>query len=200
MHGGLRHVGFILHLACMLPVGILMIPQFVPRIRRNFILFHRVNGYTIILMTLVGNVGALIIARRGLGGDMAAQAAAGLLAIMSTTGLGLAWWNIRKLQIDQHRAWMLRSMVWIASIVSTRVIMPLAALVMTAMGTYYIAWPCDELEYVLGKARMRKEFPQCTMPNGTTDGFVAVKADLDLSKPAGVGAVFNLNFGMGVSQ
>ena len=188
-----------LHLACMLPVGILMIPQFVPRIRRNFMLFHRVNGYTIILMTLVGNFGALIIARRGLGGDVAAQAAAGLLAIMSTTGLGLAWWNIRKLQIDQHRAWMLRSMVWIASIVSTRVIMPLAALVMTAMGTYYIAWPCDELEYVLGKARMQKEFPQCTMRNGTTDGFVAVKADLDLSKPAGVGAVFNLNFGMGVS-
>ena len=189
-----------LHLACMLPVGLLMIPQFVPRIRRNFLMFHRVNGYTIILLTLVGNVGALLIARRGLGGDVAAQAATGLLVIMSTTGLILAWWNIRNFQIDLHRAWMLRSMFWIASIVSTRLIMPLAALVMTAMGTYYIAWPCDELKYVLGASTMHRDFPQCTLPNGTTDGYVAVKAELDFSKPAGIGAVFNLNFGMGVSH
>ena len=187
-----------LHLACMLPVGLLMIPQFVPRIRQKFLLFHRVNGYTIILLTLIGDVSALIIARRGLGGDIAAQTATGLLAIMSMTGLSLAWWNIKKLQIDQHRAWMLRSMFWIASIVTTRLIMPLSGLVMTAMGTYYVAWPCDELEYVLGASRMHKDFPQCILPNGTTDGYVAVKAELDFSRPAGHGATFNLNFGMGV--
>lgn len=59
---------------------------------------------------------------------------------------------------------------------------------------------CVATEYVLEKARMHQEFPQCTIPNGTTDGFVAVKADLDLSKPAGVGVVFNLNFGMAASS
>ena len=199
-HAGTLRVGFLLHLACMLPVGLLIIPQFIPRIRRKFILFHRVNGYTIIILSLGGNVGALLIARRAFGGSLASQSVTGLLVIMSTFGLGLAWYNIRCLQIDQHRAWMLRSAFWIGSIVTTRLIMPFAALIMTAVGGYYTAWPCKEIEYVLGTTgQMLKEFPQCGTEWGTTDGWVAVKGVLDFAKPTEVGAVFDMTFGMGVS-
>ena len=52
-----------------------------------------------------------MIARYSVGGDLAIQSFVGTLAIMTTVGLLLAYYNIKKLQIEQHRAWMLR--VWV---------------------------------------------------------------------------------------
>ena len=197
---GTMHIGFMLHLASMVPAGLLMIVQFVPRIRRKFVLFHRLNGYVVITLSLVGNVTAMIIARHAFGGDMGGQTCTGFLAIASTIAIALAWWNIRCLQIDLHRAWMLRAMFWMGSIVSTRLIMPLMAIFQTILGGYFIAWPCDEIRYILGGSEdlMMSRFPQCLMPNGTTSGWVAVEGDLDFSNPTGLGAVFNSNFGAGV--
>ena len=197
---GPRHVGFILHLAAMLPAGLLMILQFIPRIRHRFLFFHRVNGYTVLVLCLIGNVTALVIARRAFGGGVGGQSATGMLALISTIAMGLAWFNIRRLQIDQHRAWMLRAMFWMGSIVSTRLIMPPASIIMTALGGYYTAWSCDQIQFVLGgREPLLAQFPQCGLKNGTTDGYVAVKAELNFSNPTGLGAVFDSNFGMGVS-
>ena len=198
-HEGIPFVALMIHLACVLPLSLLMILQFTPRIRQGHLLLHRINGYICIVLSLVGNLTALILARRAFGGNIASQTVTGLLAIMSTTGLAMAWWNIRRLQIEQHRAWMLRSMYWMGSIVSTRFIMPFAALVQTYMGGYYEAWSCAEIEFTLGGRNKTLDlYPQCGLLNGTTDGWVAVKGELDFGKPIGVGAVFDSNFGMGV--
>lgn len=51
-----------------------------------------------------------MIARRAFGGTLATQSVVGTLVIATTTSVFMAYYNIKRLQIDQHRAWMLR--VW----------------------------------------------------------------------------------------
>ncbi|KAE8384315.1 hypothetical protein BDV23DRAFT_177148 [Aspergillus alliaceus] len=87
--------------------------QFIPAIRYKAILFHRVNGYIVILLVLISNAGALIIARHSFGGLMPTQAAVGLLVILSTAAIGMAYYNVKRLQLEQHRAWMLRTFFYI---------------------------------------------------------------------------------------
>ncbi len=56
-----------------------------------------------------------MIARKAFGGTVATQALVGTLAIGTTVGLGLAYYNIKRLQIDQHRAWMLRTWFYVSA-------------------------------------------------------------------------------------
>ncbi|KAF7587217.1 hypothetical protein BBP40_007554 [Aspergillus hancockii] len=105
----LGYIGLYLHLGCILPAAFLVFFQFIPAIRYKFILFHRINGYIIILLILVSNAGALILARHTFGGLISTQAAVGFLVIMSTGALGIAYYNVKRLQLEQHRAWMLRA-------------------------------------------------------------------------------------------
>jgi uncharacterized membrane protein len=82
--------------------------QFVPVIRKR-ISFHRINGWIVVGLVVFSNIGALMITRRAFGGDLGAQTAFGLLALMTQVAFGMAIYNIKRLQIDQHRAWMLRA-------------------------------------------------------------------------------------------
>lgn len=54
-----------------------------------------------------------MITREAFGGTMATQALMGTLFIITIVGLGLAYYNVKVLQIDQHRAWMLRSWFYV---------------------------------------------------------------------------------------
>lgn len=76
-------------------------------------LFHRINGYIVILLALTANAGALVIARKAFGGTVATQALVGVLFILTTGALGLAYYGVKRLQIDQHRAWMLRTWFYV---------------------------------------------------------------------------------------
>jgi uncharacterized membrane protein YozB (DUF420 family) len=87
----------------------------VPIVRQKAILFHRINGYTVVLLILISHAGALMIARRAFGGGVPIQAMIGLLVIVTSISIALALWNIKKLQIDQHRAWMLRAMFYMGT-------------------------------------------------------------------------------------
>lgn len=108
---GIENVGIILHLAGILPAAFLAVFQFVPAIRHNAIIIHRISGYIIILLSLVGVTGVFMIARHGLGGGVDVQSAAGFAAIVFITCKAIAFYNIKMLQIEQHRAWMLRAWV-----------------------------------------------------------------------------------------
>ena len=107
-------VGIILHLACVLPSGILAILQFVPAIRHKAILFHRINGYVALTLFVLGTVGALMIARHAFGGGLDVQSAIGFLAIISIGSFILSYINIKRKQIEQHRAWMLRGWFYVS--------------------------------------------------------------------------------------
>lgn len=114
LRGNHETVGIIMHLAGVIPGSFLAFFQFVPVIRHKLILFHRVNGYVVILLSLVGTVGALMIVRHAFGGGLATQVSLGLLGIMFTGALLLAYINVKLLQIEQHRAWMLRAWAYVS--------------------------------------------------------------------------------------
>ncbi|KAM5364971.1 hypothetical protein ACJZ2D_011231 [Fusarium nematophilum] len=103
-----QKAGMILHLATILPAGVLVCFQFVPAIRHRALLFHRINGYAILLLSILGTVGAFMVARHAFGGGLETQLGTGLLGIAFIVCLFLAWVNIKRLQLEQHRAWMLR--------------------------------------------------------------------------------------------
>ena len=106
-------IGIMLHLFCILPASFLACFQFVPVIRHEAILFHRINGYLVILLSLIANAGVLIIAQHAFGGDMATRTLTGVLVISTTFAYIFAWINIKRLQIDQHRAWMMRAWAYV---------------------------------------------------------------------------------------
>jgi hypothetical protein len=52
-------IGMMLHLFCVIPASFLACFQFIPVIRHKLILFHRINGYVILLLTVVGIAGKI---------------------------------------------------------------------------------------------------------------------------------------------
>ncbi|KAL8714956.1 MAG: hypothetical protein Q9225_006485 [Loekoesia sp. 1 TL-2023] len=179
MRKGFRKVGITLHLATILPAGLLVILQFIPIVRHKALLFHRLNGYTIILLLLLSNAGALMIARHAFGGSFETQVLGGLLVILTTLGTAMAYYNIKRLQIEQHRAWMLRTWFYAGSIITLRLIMIISTLIISQTGGHYRAMPCDEIAFIYSekqKEGLQTDYPQCFAPNGTTNGWVAVQA------------------------
>jgi uncharacterized membrane protein len=108
-------VGIILHLAGVLPASILAIIQFIPAVRYKAIIVHRINGHMALLLFVVSLVGVFMIARHAFGGGLDIQAWIGTLSIMTMGSFVLAVINIKRLQIEQHRAWMLRGWFYVRS-------------------------------------------------------------------------------------
>jgi NADH:ubiquinone oxidoreductase subunit 6 (subunit J) len=62
-----------------------------------------------------------MIADRSFGGSVTIQVFFGALSIAFLGALGMAIYNIRMKQIEQHRAWMLRAWIWAGSIITLRI-------------------------------------------------------------------------------
>ena len=110
---GRDRVGILLHLGAILPASILVVFQFMPIIRHKFLIFHRISGYIILLLTLVSTAGVFMILRNAFAGAIEVQTAGGLANIMLITCLSLGYYNVKKLQLEQHRAWMMRGWVMV---------------------------------------------------------------------------------------
>ncbi|OBT44885.1 hypothetical protein VE00_04775 [Pseudogymnoascus sp. WSF 3629] len=192
---GIHRVGITLHLTTIVPAGILMVFQFVPIIRYKTIVFHRINGYLIILLATLGNVGAIMIARRAFGGTLATQSAVGYLVIATTISIALAYYNIKRLQIDQHRAWMLRAMFALGTIITLRIIMTLASGIISSIGSYSAAMNCGEIAFIYANspAALQSRYPTCVGGNNTD---VVVKADINSAFGEEQKASMVLTFGM----
>ena len=196
---GFRHVGLILHLGAVLPLSFLACFQFVPVIRHKFLLLHRIDGYIIILLTFAGNAGALMITRHAQGGAPVTQAGLALLVMITTFGIIMAYYNIKRLQIDQHRAWMLRTFIMMGSIITIRPIMILGRYIINGMGSYYSDMPCALISHTyeqFGAVGPRNPtnliYPQCADPSSS--GHVTILASD--AGPEGIGAGLNLTFSM----
>ncbi|KAI4217437.1 MAG: hypothetical protein LQ351_000032 [Letrouitia transgressa] len=200
-HGRFR-VGMIMHLATVLPAGILMVLQFTPVIRQKLITFHRINGYVVLSLLLTSNAAACVVLphKQGGGARTATQTAEAFLVIITTIGMAMAWWNIRRKQIDQHRAWMLRTMFYLGTIITSRVINFISSPIISRMDNYYGVWSCDEIDFLyknLGLPFPEAEYPQCLSPDGTLNPLfrVAVKATHHLTKPEQYGTSHIQPFG-----
>ena len=108
-------IGIILHLATILPAGLLVVLQFTPAIRHKAILFHRVNGYVVLLLYALSTAGAFMIMRHAFGGGLDTQAGLGTIGIASVVAFVISYVNIKRLQIEQHRAWMLRGWFYVSA-------------------------------------------------------------------------------------
>lgn len=107
-------VGIKMHLYTIVPAGALACVQFLPIVRHKLVLLHRINGYVTLVLALTGVAGAVMIAPVAFGGDVTIRGAVGLLAIMFVGSLSLAYYYIKRLRIDQHRAWMLRAWFYVS--------------------------------------------------------------------------------------
>jgi hypothetical protein len=192
---GHYRIGITLHLTTILPAGLLMVWQFVPLIRHKFLLFHRINGYLIMLLIFISNAGSLMIARRAFGGTLEIQAAVGSLVVMITISLGMAYYNIKRLQIDQHRAWMLRTMFYLGTIITLRLIMALSAIIITKLNaSYYGVMPCSQITFINNAKYTESHYPQCS--NVIDNPNVIVRADYNARGGEHVGVALGVSFGM----
>jgi len=199
---GYKKIGIILHLATILPAALLACFQFTPVIRHKLLIFHRINGYTVILLSLLGNAGALMIARTAFGGTLATQSAVGFLAIITTASLALSYYNIKMLQIDQHRAWMLRAWFYFGTIITVRIIMILSALIISASQGFYTTYSCAVVDFMYGHSDnpVLAKYPACAAfyDGSIPDQHVAVLADISSGDggPEGAAAALGMSFGM----
>lgn len=174
-------IGTLLHLATVLPAGLLAVFQFVPAIRHRFLLYHRLAGYVIVLLMTLGNIGAIMIADRSLAGDLPTQTLVGVVSMGTTITFALALYNIKMMQIDQHRAWMLRTWFYVSFIVTLRIIQILMALIisMWPYETLWTAMTCEELSFLYrNHTTVNTQYPDCRAGDTAliADGHVAVKA------------------------
>ena len=191
-------VGITLHLSACLPAGLLMVWQFVPAIRHKFLLFHRINGYAVILLTFISNVGALMICRVAFGGGLDTQSGVGLLVVVTNTSICMAYYNIKRLQIDQHRAWMLRFVFYMGTIITLRIIMIISAVIITTFGGYYQVSNCEKVLFINDGDAMKVNslYPQCANRTSSENPEIVVEADLFGGSGEGAGASLGLSFGM----
>ncbi|KAJ1325311.1 DUF2306 domain-containing protein [Microdochium nivale] len=189
----------ILHLACILPAAILALVQFVPAVRHKAIIFHKVNGYLVLLLSLAGAVGGLMVARRAAGGGIDTQITAGVVSIAFVGALISAYTSIKRTRIDLHRAWMIRAWVWAGAILTTRLILTIGAMVLSQTGTYYYTQPCAKVAWMLDDdALTRATYPQCGgfFDGSAPDQHVSVRATFSGPQNiAEVAAVLNMTFG-----
>ncbi|KAK2604538.1 hypothetical protein N8I77_007459 [Diaporthe amygdali] len=180
LNGGREQIGMMLHLYGIIPCCILLFFQFVPVIRQKAILFHRINGYVVTILMAVALVGGLMAVNNSFGGDMSFQVANVLLGASIPICLSLAMINIKRLQIDQHRAWMLRTWFLAASIITMRIIQNIASRAISGQG-YAAIRPCAQIDSdgVLPKSMIEHSWPQCAayFTGARPDQQVLVRAD-----------------------
>ncbi|KAF8761198.1 hypothetical protein RHS01_00302 [Rhizoctonia solani] len=121
---------------------------------------------------------SLPVARLGRDGQSDMDDAIGPLVLVMAT---LGWVNIKRLQIDQHRKWMLRTWFYASSII-------------TASGTGDKVWSCDEILYTIdnNSTRLMEMFPACS--SGSLES-VHVAVSAVWTEAINIGSALRLTFG-----
>ncbi|KAL2209906.1 hypothetical protein CC79DRAFT_1318918 [Sarocladium strictum] len=196
-----ERIGIILHLGGILPAGFLVCFQFVPKIRQKIILVHRVNGYAVLLLSVIGTVGALMIARKAVGGSIPSQTIIGVYSIYFLGCLAMGYINIKKRNISQHRAWMLRAWVSASAIITTRPIMILVAVIISP-DSYWVVRSCEAIAYMIDDpSDIKDSYPSCApyVDGSSQDQVSPVRARLaGASDTAEVAAALEVGFVTGL--
>ncbi|KAI6383270.1 hypothetical protein MCOR25_000189 [Pyricularia grisea] len=106
--------GIVLHLATVLPASFLACLQLLPALRARFPALHRANGYMVLLLSLLGVVGGLMVTRNAFSGSLVTQVGFGFGAVAFLVALCMGWVSMRRMRVDQHRAWMLRAWFYVS--------------------------------------------------------------------------------------
>ncbi|KAH7121937.1 hypothetical protein B0J13DRAFT_648777 [Dactylonectria estremocensis] len=191
--------GIMMHLAGILPAAILVVFQFLPVIRHKLLLFHRINGYVVLLLSVVSIVGVFMIAKPTFGGTLDMQAATGTASLAFLGCQGLGYYYIKTLQIEQHRAWMLRGWVSVGFIITMRIIAVIMARITSATDTNYTVGSCAVVDYMYSHNRTIVEsfYPSCVAfyTGEALDMRILIKGDVASDRPDQISAGLNASFG-----
>ena len=97
----------------------------------------------------------------------------GALGISVIVATFLAYINIKRLQIEQHRAWMLRAWFYAGCIITVRFIQPLAGIIVSNMNGFYRSMPCQQIASINPDAALK--YPNCA---ADMESWTAVKMNL----------------------
>ncbi|RPA84939.1 hypothetical protein BJ508DRAFT_20308 [Ascobolus immersus RN42] len=190
----------ILHLAFVLPGAFLAVFQFIPLIRYRALIFHRVNGYLVLLLLTAGTIPGFLLSPHAFGGHISTASGGITIGVGTLVSLGMAYYNIKLLQIDQHRKWMLRAMVYMSAIITSRMMLGIGMAIMTSHpAPPFEVWPCGQLEWTVrdsdrevSHAAFVKTYPTCT----GKDKFAMARAgDYGVE---GFGSALRISFGTGL--
>ncbi|KAF7293184.1 hypothetical protein HMN09_01196400 [Mycena chlorophos] len=186
-------INLAIHITLTIVGGIFGVLQFIPAIRRRYVLLHRLNGYGTLFCLIVGNICGGYVGRRSFGGELNVQSAyvwpksrlappsnrdfQYILTIMVVYAGLLGIWNDTR----RHRKWMLRMVAYFGAVITARLIMLAAIAVVTDIGTYFSIWRCDEvLNLLTDPVALADDFPQCVAEGvNTASVWVAVHADVN---------------------
>ncbi|KAH7121348.1 hypothetical protein EDB81DRAFT_952137 [Dactylonectria macrodidyma] len=191
--------GIMMHLAGILPAAILVVFQFLPAIRHRFLIFHRINGYIVLSLSVASIVGVFMIAKPTFGGTLDMQVATGTASLAFLGCQGLGYYYIKKLQIEQHRAWMLRGWVIVGFIITMRIIAIIMARVTSTTGSYHTVGSCAVVDYIYSHNRTIVEalYPSCVAfyTGEIPDMRILIKGDIASDRPDQMSAGLNTSFG-----
>ncbi|KAG8742951.1 hypothetical protein FRC12_015196 [Ceratobasidium sp. 428] len=182
----------LIHLATVLPAGILATLQFIPLIRYKALIVHRVCGYVALLLLVMGAASGFALGRRSFGGDFSIQTGVVVLGASVLVSAALAYYNIKRLQIDQHRKWMLRTWFYAGSIITLRILQIMMAKIASDINQYHTVWSCNEVDFMLKNAtEVAQMYPLCA--TNQQNGYVVVPAIMT----SAIGAGSSLRFAFG---
>jgi len=187
--GLLYKASMTLHIVVVIPAGLLVVLQFIPIIRYKALILHQINGYLVMLLMLIFSVTGIIISKVAFGGDFATQTFAGVFGIAVILSGALAYINIKRLQIEQHRAWMMRAWAYSACIITLRIIQIIAVIIIGSIPDSYRMLPCEQIDSVGGDSSAT--YPSCA---ADSSGWTAVKMDFPGTGVAEIMAAFQGTF------
>ncbi|KAG9094654.1 hypothetical protein FS749_012076 [Ceratobasidium sp. UAMH 11750] len=185
------------HLACVLPAGLLATVQFVPRIRARAIGLHRNVGRVANALSIVSTIAGFGMARVSFGGDLSVQSSLYCLGAMTFWSLIKSWTTIRQLQIDEHRMWVIRAWSYQTSVITERLVMVLLIIYVSVVRGYHHTLTCDEVGYILNNQEMyARDYPQCQPGwTGPRVNSVSIEANPGDATGLGMAAAHRFNFG-----
>ncbi|KAI1807534.1 hypothetical protein F4811DRAFT_574465 [Daldinia bambusicola] len=191
------------HLWCVLPAALLAFGQFVPVFRRKALWLHRINGWIATVLSLIGACSAFPMLRHTMGGSTETQSMNLLLWIIFVTAVYKGVTAAREHKIQEHRDYMLRAWSYGGSVITLRIIMLATSIAMSYMGNWYVAIPCDKIEYLMDAqnatmAEYQAKYPECA-PQWTGEDpnrHVAVRVYVLEDDPVGVAAAHAHCFAM----
>ncbi|KAK0493489.1 hypothetical protein EDD18DRAFT_1405117, partial [Armillaria luteobubalina] len=189
-------VAYPMHVYLSIIGGIFVLLQFIPAIRRRAVLLHRLNGYFVLLCLIPANVCGSIAGYRSFGGEINAQSAYYTLGIGIIFCFAAGLFNVKS-NTREHRRWMIRGVVIFSCAITTRVIVVIARLVVTAIGNYHAVFRCDELLSVQTDiSTVSQQYPSCVAQGvDLSKTYVAVTADAK-SDSLGFGSSIRVTQGM----
>lgn len=99
------------HVVCGILAAVIGPLQFWPRLRRDYLPFHRIAGRVYVVVVLVGSIASLGMSLQLDPKQGAYAMGLAALAVAWLTTTGLAFVAIRRKNLVQHKQWMVRSYV-----------------------------------------------------------------------------------------